>query len=157
MSTLLPNSIAVALGVACHLGYFNRAEHHLSGVRYLQVPFTTSLTLGVTLAKFGGQSISHVPKEVVKLVAFFLAGLYTSLLAYRVHFSPLNRFPGPFGARISNFWFSSHLSKRNAYQKVPDLHSKYGDFLRIGSNDLSIVHPKAVKAIYGPGSQCRRA
>lgn len=157
MSTLLPNSIAVALGLVCHLGYFNRGEHHLSGVRYLQALFTASLTLGVILIKFGGQSISNVPAEVIKLVAFFLAGLYTSLLAYRVHFSPLNRFPGPFGARISNFWFSSHLSNLNAYQKVLDLHSKYGDFLRIGSNDLSIVHPEAVKAIYGPGSQCRRA
>ena len=115
MSSLLPYSVAVALGVACHLGYFNWGEHHLSGVRYLQALFTASLILGVILAKFGGQSLSHVLQEVIKLVAFFLAGLYTSLLAYRLHFSPLNRFLGPFGARISNFWFSSRLSKLNAY------------------------------------------
>lgn len=157
MSSLLPYSVAVTLGVACHLGYFNRGEHHLYGVRYLQALFTASLTLGVTLASFGGQSISDVLQEVTKLTAFFLVGLYASLLAYRVHFSPLNRFTGPFGARISSFWLSSRLSKHNAFQKVLDLHSKYGDFLRIGSNDLSIVHPEAVKAIYGLGSLCRKA
>ncbi|KAL2044707.1 hypothetical protein N7G274_002481 [Stereocaulon virgatum] len=157
MSFLLPYSVAAATGVACHLGYFNRGEHHLYGVRYLQALFTASLTLGAILAASGVRSFSDVLQEVTKLIAFFLAGLYTSLLAYRVLFSPLNRFPGPFGAKFSNFWFSLRLSKRNAFQKVLELHSKYGDFLRIGSNDLSIVHPEAVKAIYGPGSPCRKA
>ena len=157
MSFLLPYSVAAAIGVASHLGYFNRGEHHLYGVKYLQALFTASLTLGAILAASGVRSISDVLQEVTKLIASFLAGLYTSLLAYRVLFSPLNRFPGPFGARCSNFWFSLSLSKRNAFQKVLELHSKYGDFLRIGSNDLSIVHPEAVRAIYGPGSPCRKA
>ena len=157
MSTLLPYSAAVALGVACHLGYLNHGEHHLYSVRYLQALFTAFLTLGVILASFSGQSISNVFMEVTKLMAFWLAGLYASLLLYRVVFSPLDRFPGPLGARISNFWFSSRLSKHNAFQKVLDLHAEYGEFLRIGSNDLSIVHPEAVEAIYGLGSPCRKA
>ena len=157
MSSLLLYSAAVALGVACHRGYFNRGEHRLYSVRYLQALFTASLTLGVILANFSGQSISNVLQEVTKLIAFFLAGLYASLLLYRVVFSPLNRFPGPFGAKISNLWFCSRLSKHDAFQKVLDLHTKYGDFLRIGSNDLSIVHPKAIDAIYGLGSSCRKA
>ena len=156
-SVLLPHSVAAAIGVVCHLGYFNRGEHHLYGVRYLQALFAASLTLGAILASSGIRSISDVLHEVTKVIVFFLAGLYTSLLAYRVLFSPLNRFPGPFGARCSSFWFSLRLSKRNAFQKVLELHGKYGDFLRIGSNDLSIVHPDAVKAIYGPGSPCRKA
>ena len=157
MSSLLPYSLAVALGVACHLAYFNRGEHHLYSVRYLQILFIAPITLGVILGNFGGQSIGGVFQEVTKLVVFFIASLFASLLAYRVHFSPLNRFPGPFGARISNFWLSSCLSKRNAFQKVLELHSKHGDFLRIGSNDLSVVHPEAVNAIYGFGSPCRKA
>ena len=126
-------------------------------VRYLQALFTASLTLGVIWAKLSGQSISDITQEVIKLIAFFLAGLYASLLLYRVVLSPLNRFPGPFGARISNLWFSSRLSKHDAFQKILYLHTKYGDFLRIGSNDLSIVHPEAVEAIYGLGSTCRKA
>lgn len=157
MSSFFLYSVAVAVGVACHLGYFNRGEHHLYSVRYLQALFTASLALGIILAKLGGQSTSDALQETTKLITFFLAGLYASLLAYRLLFSPLNRFPGPFGARISNFWLSSRLSKLNAFQKILDLHSKYGDFLRIGSNDLSIVHPEAVKAIYGLGSPCRKA
>lgn len=126
-------------------------------MRYLQALFTASLAIGIILARLSPQSISGVLQEATKLIVVFLASLYASLLAYRVLFSPLNRFPDPFGARISNFWLSSRLSKHNAFQKVLDLHSKYGDFLRIGSNDLSIVHPEAVKAIYGFGSPCRKA
>ena len=157
MSTLLLSNATVALGVACHLGYFNRGEHHLYSVRYLQALFSASLALSVILTIASGHSISDSLQEVIKLIALFLAGLYASLLLYRVVFSPLNRFPGPLGARISNFWFSSRLANRNAFQKALDLHTEYGDYLRIGSNDLSIVHPQAVEAIYGLGSPCQKA
>jgi tryprostatin B 6-hydroxylase len=79
------------------------------------------------------------------------------LVSYRLVFSPLRKFPGPFAARISNLWFSSQLGKHDAHKKILALHDKHGDFLRIGSSDLSIVHPKAVQAIYGFGSKCTKA
>jgi benzoate 4-monooxygenase len=34
-------------------------------------------------------------------------------------------------------------------QAVSDLHKKYGDFVRISPNHISIADPKAVQEIYG--------
>lgn len=49
------------------------------------------------------------------------------------------------------------LGNADAYMKVLNLHKKYGNFVRIGSSDLSTIHPKATYAIYRPGSECTRA
>ncbi|KAL8743874.1 MAG: hypothetical protein Q9190_003812, partial [Brigantiaea leucoxantha] len=41
--------------------------------------------------------------------------------------------------------------------QILKLHEQYGDFVRIGSNTLSIVHPEAVETFYGLGSKCTKA
>ncbi|MCJ1231843.1 hypothetical protein MMC12_008522, partial [Toensbergia leucococca] len=151
-------SLAVALvGAATHLAYFNRAEHHLHGVFYLQLflaLFTTAIT---AIALVGHEPIANAFAQISILTATYLSGLYTSLILYRTLFHPLSKFPGPFGARISNLWFSAQLKNADAHKTVLKLHEQYGDFLRIGSSDLSIVHSRAVSAIYGLGSKCTKA
>ena len=37
------------------------------------------------------------------------------------------------------------------------LHQKHGCFVRLGSSELSIAHPKASEAIYGRGTKCMKA
>ncbi|KAF4628189.1 hypothetical protein G7Y89_g9962 [Cudoniella acicularis] len=151
------NLLAAAIGIASHLAYFNRGEHHLYGTLYLQLfilSFTTSLSLLTFLLH---EPFTQALAKTASLTTFYLLGLYTSLLLYRIIFHPLNKFPGPFGARISNFWFSAHLKDADAYKKIQKLHKQYGDFLRIGSSDMSIIHPKAVSAIYGLKTKCRKA
>ena len=146
---------AVAAGVVSHLYYFNRGEHHLYGAVYVQV--FTAVYVAVTLLFYlQGHSTGEALAQVTKIALFYLAGLYTSLLTYRSLFHPLNKFPGPFGARISNFWLSSHLKDGDAFRKVQQLHEKYGDFVRVGSSDLSIIHPNAVSVIYGQGTSCTK-
>lgn len=157
MAIILTNSLLVAAGIVSHLAYFNRGEHHMYGARYVQIFLTLYVIAVAIIVQINGCSISRALIDISSIAIFYLAGIYTSLLAYRVFFCPLSRFPGPFGARISNFWFSSQLTNFDAYKRVLQLHADYGDFLRIGSNDLSIIHPKAVNAIYGPGSKCRKA
>lgn len=149
--------IAVAGGAVSHLVYFNRGEHHMYGARYVQILLISCLIAVIIVIKVKEESISRAIVYILSLAISYLAGIYASLLFYRVSFSPLCRFPGPFGARISSIWFSSQLANQDAYKKVVKLHEKYGDFVRIGSNDLSILHPDAVDAIYGPRSKCRKA
>jgi len=149
-------TVAVA-GVASHLCYFNRGEHHMHGAKYIQIFLVLYATAVAVVVNAGGAPIYQAFANISSLAACYLIGLYASLLAYRLLFSPLNKFPGPFGARISNLWFSTYLRKQDAYKKLLKLHEEHGDFLRIGSNDLSIVHPQAVTAIYGLGSKCRKA
>lgn len=154
---MLGYSAVVAAGVASHAGYFHRGEHHLHGIRYLQMLILVGLISTAVLVRFGERPLGQAFLDVLGLVVCYLAGLYSSLLAYRVWLSPLNRFPGPYGARVSSLWFSAQLAEHDAYKKLLKLHQRYGEFLRIGSNDLSIIHPKAVSAIYGVGSPCRKA
>ncbi|KAI9874353.1 MAG: hypothetical protein M1830_009845 [Pleopsidium flavum] len=149
-------AMAVA-GVATHLGYFNRGEHHLYGLRYLQIFLVLFATAVTVVVRVGGEPVGQAFTKTASLAGSYLGGLYTSLIIYRIFLGPLNKFPGPFGARISNIWFSAQLRNRDAYKRVLRLHEKYGDFLRIGSSDLSIIHPKAVNAIYGHGSKCTKA
>jgi len=55
-----------------------------------------------------------------------------SMLIYRVFFHRLNRFPGPFLARLSNFSATGLSSKDlHLYEEVQKLHKKYGDVVQL--------------------------
>ncbi|OOO13288.1 cytochrome P450 [Aspergillus oryzae] len=49
------------------------------------------------------------------------------------------------------------LRHKTLYRKLADLHNEYGDFVRVGPSDLSIIHPKAVNTIYGFKSACTKS
>ncbi|KAF3352075.1 Elongation factor 1-beta [Verticillium dahliae VDG1] len=83
----------------------------------------------------------------------FLAGLYASLLTYRAAFHRLNRFPGPFAARLSNFYITRRSVKNfQLFQEVQDLHKQYGDIVRIGPSELSIADPSFFHHIHANSS-----
>ena len=155
MVQLLPITAAVA-GVLSHVCYFNRGEHHFYGVRYLQA-FIATFVLAVLGLCQQGQALDEALAQVIPIISCYLAGVYASLIAYRAIFHPLNKFPGPFGARISRLWLSAHLKDGDLYRKVHRMHEQYGDFVRVGSSDLSITNPKAISAIYGQGSKCTKS
>ncbi|KAF7846282.1 hypothetical protein BT93_L4670 [Corymbia citriodora subsp. variegata] len=96
-------------------------------------------------------------KETSILGSLFLAGLTTSILVYRAAFHRLNRFPGPFAARLSNM-YPTMLSARKLqlYEEVDSLHKTYGDFVRVGPSELSINHPGAMTAIHSAQSRCSK-
>ena len=148
--------IAATAGTLAHLCYFVRGEHHLYGVKYIQVLVFT-FSAAVFLLYQRGEVLSKAVALVAENTLSFLAGLYTSLMIYRLLLHPLNKFPGPMEARISSFWLSGQLKDGDAFRKVYELHEKFGDFVRVGSSDLSITHPKAVSAVYGLGSKCTKA
>lgn len=149
--------LVAAAGVATHLGYFNRGEHHLYVVKYLQTflaVFTTSVAF---LVYVHGEALMQAFVTVATFTGFYLGGLYISLVIYRTIFHPLNKFAGPFGARISGLWLSVQVRDRTGHKKIFKLHEEYGEFVRIGSSNLSIINPKAVTAVYGPNSKCTKS
>ncbi|KAL9122024.1 MAG: hypothetical protein Q9187_001416 [Circinaria calcarea] len=147
---------ATVAGAVTYWCYFHRAEHHLHGLLYLQIFIALFVTAVLWLVNAGapfGQTFIRISS----IAGCYLCGVYLSLITYRVFFTPLRKFPGPFGAGVSNFWFSWRLKNADAHRQILKLHEKYGDFVRIGSSDLSIVHPKAISVIYGLGSKCTKA
>ncbi|KAK7700182.1 hypothetical protein SLS57_012180 [Botryosphaeria dothidea] len=148
---------AALAGVVSHVAYFNRFEHHLYAIRYMQL-FTLTYATGVfLLTRLGEQPLLAAAASMAILSASCLTGLYSSLLFYRAFLHPLNRFPGPFTARLTSLWLPFHVGDSEAYKTVQRLHQQHGAFVRVGSNELSIAHPDAVPLIYGFGSKCTKA
>jgi hypothetical protein len=75
--------------------------------------------------------------------------LVLTLFAYliRQHWR-LRHFPGPFLASLSNlqraYWVQTGRSQEVYY----DLHSRYGDFVRLGPSMVSISDPNLMSAVY---------
>ncbi|KAI4101554.1 MAG: hypothetical protein L6R37_004880 [Teloschistes peruensis] len=126
------------------------------GVRYVQCALSIFI-LAVLGLVGAGYSLDQAFFLTTRYGGSFFAGLYGSLLAYRSVFSPLNRFPGPWSAKFSTLSLSAQVWRGDAHTRILRLHQQFGDFVRVGSSDLSIIHPQAVSAIYGRGSPCMKA
>ncbi|KAF2107312.1 cytochrome P450 [Lophiotrema nucula] len=96
--------------------------------------------------------------RVSLLYASFGFSLMTSMVCYRLFFHRLCRFPGPVWAKITRFHASSLAAKNIQYYKeLAKLHAQYGDFVRTGPREISILRPEAADVIYGPQSECRKS
>jgi hypothetical protein len=152
-----PVAIGFGLGICSHLLYFIRGEHHKQAVRLAQTTFALPCLLIGAFVRVGELSLREASAVSVILTAGFFAGLFSSMLIYRVLFHRLGRFPGPFGARLSKFWHIAQLGKYDNYKRLDKWHDQYGEYVRIGPSELSIVDPGAVDAIMGARSSCTKA
>lgn len=158
MPALFLLGLTAIAGASTHIFYFKQAEHHFYGVRYLQIALAVFFTAVVAMVRVSEKSTSEALYLASAFQGSYFAGLYASLLVYRMLFHPLNKFSGPYGARITDFWYSTHIDakKADAHKLLLKLHEKHGDFLRIGSNTLSIIDPEGPNAIYGLGTKCTK-
>lgn len=106
------------------------------------------------LSQQGNIKFTEALANSLRLGWIFLAGLFANLLFFRIFLNPLNRFPGPFGARITKLDHAVRNRRFDAHLQFLEAHKKYGDFLRIGPNDLSVVDVQAVEVISAPNSKC---
>lgn len=122
-------------------------------VRYIQL-FTAACTIGVFgLMQHRGNTTLDALSTVGILSASWLAGIYSSLAIYRLFFHPLKKFPGPFAGRLGQLWLSAQLGNRDLYHQLQAMHRKYGRYVRIGPNELSISDPDIMRPAYGPQSK----
>jgi hypothetical protein len=84
-------------------------------------------------------------------------GVVTSILVYRAFFHPLQRFPGPFMAKISRFYAMNNAAKQvQAYKDIQNLHKQYGDVVRVGASSSHVFAKFTTKSIVKtPISKCR--
>ncbi|KAF1944269.1 cytochrome P450 [Clathrospora elynae] len=87
----------------------------------------------------------------------FSAGLFASLSVYRLVIHRCRRYPGPPIAKLTRF-YAAYLNAKDGqfYQEMAKLHDQYGDYLRMGPREISILDPAAIPLIYGPESTCRK-
>lgn len=90
-------------------------------------------------------AINFVSQRVLELVAVSFLVLLT-----RNYFTPgTSSVPGPFLAKLSNIWRFVDVARGRPDITLYRLHRKYGDYVRIGPNVVSVRNPDALKMIYG--------
>lgn len=115
--------------------------------------------IGTTLgfAKLDGYTIPWAISSAAMYWTSYLVGVYTSLIIYRLWLSPLNKFPGPWQAKISNIWLCIQMKNFDGYLLFEKLHKRYGKYVRIGSNDLSISDANLHDVAFSPGTDFRKS
>ncbi|OAG38665.1 hypothetical protein AYO21_07171 [Fonsecaea monophora] len=146
-------AISFVLGVLLHLGYFIHGEHHMLALRYFQALLALPAVATLALVRHGMQPVAALGLTAALTITLLL-GLFTSMAVYRGFFHRLRSFPGPSLAKYSKLWHFGLVTRsvRN-FEEMDKLHREYGPFVRIGPNELSIVHPDAMKVVHGSASK----
>ncbi|KAI8274564.1 Cytochrome P450 monooxygenase apf7 [Colletotrichum sp. SAR11_57] len=84
-------------------------------------------------------------------------GKVAGIVAYRIFFHPLAKYPGPFIAKITDGYQLYHAWKGDRHLDFHKLHSKYGKIVRFGPNSVSFNSATSLKEIYGFRSNVRKA
>jgi len=144
-------------GIAAHLLYFKHSEHHLYPLRYVTTYFLGIVALTVMKYHYLDELLSNALRSSSSLGGLFLAGTFLSVTIFRLFFNPLNAIPGPYSARLTKFSASIRNSKLDGHHQLRRLHAKYGKFVRLGPNDISVTDPDGTIVISGPQTKCTKA
>jgi tryprostatin B 6-hydroxylase len=120
---------------------------------YLQLFCAICIGSGLYLTHLGGLSTGKAVATVSALAFSWLGGVYASLLVYRIWLHPLHAFPGPWQARIGDLWLSTQLTNLDGYYLLEGFHEKYGKYVRVGSDVLSVTDPAIMQPAYGANAK----
>jgi tryprostatin B 6-hydroxylase len=130
---LLLAVLSVGLGVVSHLTYFIHGEHHNSAPTLAVLCGIVPVLLYIGQVFYMDTQISQAARNTATIYISYFAGLWTSIIIYRVFFHRLNGFPGPFMAKVSKLWHVYQVIPKSDNRLVIDrLHKTYGPFVRTG-------------------------
>lgn len=121
------------LGVLSHVFALRKGEWDLWTMKFIYVWITYEAVVPCALIQFRPMAYFDAIFTANMLLSAFISGMTISILTYRAFFHRLNRFPGPFIARLTNVyatWLA--IKEEHMYLEVQELHKKYGDIVRIG-------------------------
>jgi hypothetical protein len=125
--------LSAGLGVLSHLTYFIRGEHHESA------PTLALLCVIVPALLFMGQVVylkfdtDQAVLTTTVIYGGYFSALWTSMVVYRVFFHRLNKFPGPFMAKVSKIYHTVLVVRTmDNYLLLDKWHQEYGAFVRTG-------------------------
>lgn len=148
---------ALGTGTLAYWGFLHRGEHFLYPTKYLQVFLLTVAATAVFLASSASLAYRDALASAARLAGVFLFAVCTNCAFYRLFLNPLNKYPGPYFARLTKFNHVIQNRKLDAHLVLLDMHNKYGKIVRIGPNDLSVIDADGVEVISSPKSKCTKA
>ncbi|KAH7117023.1 cytochrome P450 67 [Dendryphion nanum] len=151
-------SVAFLLGVIFHWSIssinfeFEFIMFHFLGL------MTLNFFLAVSTFAVSGNSVSIATGKASFVAICFSTGLGASIVFYRVFLHRCGKFNGPFQARITKFYAMYRSGKNVQFRKeLTKWHNQYGDFVRTGPRQLSILRPSAIPLLYGPNPACTKS
>ncbi|KAF4618517.1 hypothetical protein D9613_010014 [Agrocybe pediades] len=73
-------------------------------------------------------------------------------LPYLIDPHGIRRFPGPLIAKFSDIWLGVVCKNGHRSEIVHEMHKKYGPFVRLAPNHVSIAEPDALQIVYAHGN-----
>lgn len=143
------------LGVALHLAtfhlYLDNYGWRIAGL------WCFSLICAFSMLLRGNDTILAVI-QTLSISTAFLLGFFGSTVLYRLLLSPIRGFPGPWQAAVTNFYRARLAIKSNIRlaTDIRAMHQRYGDYVRTGPREISILNPNAIPILYGARSQCTK-
>ncbi|KAI9755042.1 MAG: hypothetical protein M4579_004445 [Chaenotheca gracillima] len=106
-----------------------------------------------------GVGMEHFLKPwSLALLAILGSVLYVLLVvAYRLTLHPLAGYPGPFFARITDWYNVYYCWSGTRHLEFYRIHQKYGKIVRFGPDRVSINSNEALKAIYGSQANTQKS
>ncbi|PTB64968.1 cytochrome P450 [Trichoderma citrinoviride] len=150
--------VSLVAGVTSHHLIFRRFEVDGYAWQLLFIFLGSSAVLIIAHIRIGGYSLILAICRALLVSNAYNAGVVVSSLTYRAFFHPLNRFPGPFMAKLSRFYAMRNAAKSlKAFEDIQRLHETYGDIVRVGARELSINRASAIGVIYETPTRTTRS
>ncbi|KAH8920419.1 cytochrome P450 [Atractiella rhizophila] len=132
---------------------------------YLSYPYYRAIiVLWPILSHYLSVLTDHAFPNLPQLASFwlsyalYLCFVFTAVFLYRLSpLHPLAPFPGPKLAKLNMWWYLPQAVKGTERWDMKELHEKYGDFVRIGPNHLSIRSVDALKEVYSYKANVKRS
>ncbi|KZT64511.1 cytochrome P450 [Daedalea quercina L-15889] len=86
------------------------------------------------------------------ILLLLLAACLIHLVPYLRDPHALCSYPGPLLAKFSDVWLGRVAAQGHRSETVHELHKKYGTFVRLAPNHLSISDPAAIQDVYAHGN-----
>ncbi|KAF7315570.1 hypothetical protein MIND_00072300 [Mycena indigotica] len=132
------------------LGFVNHAyfKRHEPDNAHTTLLFLITQPFALTCLVSGSLSVANV----LLTAATFIGTLSISIVAYRLSpWHPLAHIPGPTLAKVSKWWGVKLAISGNRARFLKEQHDRYGNVIRIGPNEVSIVNADAIRSILGTG------
>lgn len=136
---LLISGVCSAFGVICHLILFIKGEWDIYTGQLMATSVTVPAVIYGASAFLGNQTAQSIEFAILFPLSW-AAGLFTSIIVYRLFFHRLRHFPGPTSHAISTLLvIPSVLPHFQRWLKYKQFHDKYGDFVRIRESHRNLL------------------
>ncbi|KAL7266150.1 hypothetical protein RUND412_011315, partial [Rhizina undulata] len=97
------------------------------------------------------------PLEMVKLFGLGVGIWLLGVIVYRLYFHPLSKYPGPFFAKITSLHALYYAYRGDRHLATYEAHKKYGPYVRMSPNFLTLNTKEGLKEIYGVNKNVQKS